>query len=86
MPVKLNKTTYTFAQELIKEGRFVYDERDAWSEHQPSTQDENAFIKTHGSQEYAKSFLAVDDDVDANSKRHYKFPYATSQKDTVAEC
>jgi hypothetical protein len=33
---------------LIKDGQFVLDERDDWSEHQPSTEQENRFIQEHG--------------------------------------
>jgi hypothetical protein len=36
----------------------VFDERDDWSEHQPSAEDENRFIEEHGWREYAKWFSA----------------------------
>ena len=36
MEVKLNKSAFFCAQELIHAGKVVLDERDAWSEHQPS--------------------------------------------------
>jgi hypothetical protein len=42
MPVRLNKGPFEFAKDLIREGRAVLDERDAWSEHQPSAEKENA--------------------------------------------
>jgi hypothetical protein len=42
MPVRLNKGAFEFAKDLIGEGRVVLDERDAWSEHQPSAEKENA--------------------------------------------
>ena len=48
MPVKLNKSGFEHAKKLIQEGQFVWDERDAWSEHQPSTEKENEFIRLHG--------------------------------------
>jgi hypothetical protein len=41
MAVKLNKTAFHHAQELVHEGKVVLDDRDAWSEHQPSAQEEN---------------------------------------------
>jgi len=41
MAVTLNRRAYEYAKELINQGKFVFDERDAWSEHQPSTQEEN---------------------------------------------
>src|SRR5258707_1235617 len=40
--VKLNKVAFAYAKELANEGKLVWDERDAWSEHQPSAQQENA--------------------------------------------
>jgi hypothetical protein len=40
MTVTLNQRAYERAKELIDEARFVFDERDAWSEHQPSAMEE----------------------------------------------
>jgi hypothetical protein len=54
MAVTLNRRAYEQAKELIDEGRFVFDERDAWSEHRPSAQEENEFIRIHGFAEYGK--------------------------------
>jgi hypothetical protein len=75
MAVKLNRTAYAYAQELIREGKVVADDRDAWSEHQPSTAEENEFIRAHGFPEYARWHLGLEDDEPAESKRRYKFPY-----------
>lgn len=75
MAVTLNRTGYNYAQELVKQGKVKYDERDAWSEDQPSTQKENEFISTHGIREYAKWHLGIDEDEAENAKRRYKFPY-----------
>ena len=47
MAVKLNRTAFDFAKELIVAGRFVFDEREAWSEHRPSAQTENEFLAAH---------------------------------------
>ena len=33
MTVKLNGRAYEYARRLISEGKFVFDGRDAWSEH-----------------------------------------------------
>src|SRR5712671_4451891 len=60
--VKLRRTSYEFAQQLVRAGRYVFDERDAWSEHQPSTRAENEFIAAHGLAEYANWHLGVDDE------------------------
>ena len=75
MAVKLYKPGFDYAKELVNEGRVVFDDRDAWSEDQPSTQQQNEFIRQHGTNEFAKWHLAVDDDQDETSKRRYKFPY-----------
>jgi hypothetical protein len=73
--VKLNKRGFEHAKELIKDGHLVVDERDAWSEHQPSAQQENAFIEEHGYGEFGKWHLGIDDEKRENTKGRYKFPY-----------
>jgi hypothetical protein len=75
MAVKLNRSGFEHAKELIDGGRFVFDERDAWSEHQPSAQQENDYIAQHGMAEYAKWHLGVDEDKHAHTKGRYEFPY-----------
>src|ERR1700687_1980359 len=73
--VPLNPRAYKHAKELISEGKFVYDERDAWSEHQPSAQEENEFIRRHGFAEYGKWYLGINDEKPEDTKGHYDFPY-----------
>jgi hypothetical protein len=73
--VKLNKKGYDNARKLIKQGHFVKDERDAWSEHSPSAQKQNEFIERHGYKEYEKWFLEIDDGKKEGTKGRYKFPY-----------
>jgi hypothetical protein len=75
MAVKLSRTAYQHAQDLIRGGHVVRDERDDWSEHQPRAADENRFIAEHGIAEYARWHLGVDDAKPADRKAHYKFPY-----------
>jgi hypothetical protein len=75
MAVKLNKGAFDHAKKLIQEGHVVLDERDAWSEHQPSTEKENEFIRQHGLNEYGKWFLGIDGEEPGENKRRYKFPY-----------
>ena len=53
MAVKLNRRAFEHGKELIIRGTFAFDERDAWSEHQPSAREENDFIERHGFAEYA---------------------------------
>jgi hypothetical protein len=73
--VKLNRRGYEHAQGLVRDGRAVLDERDDWSEHQPSTAQENAFIAEHGIGEYGKWHLGIDEEQDPDNKGKYKFPY-----------
>jgi hypothetical protein len=80
MTVKLNETAFGHAKTLIDEGAVVTDERDDWSEHQPSTADENRFIEKHGMREYAKWHLGVDDEEGEDNKGRYKFPYGDFKK------
>ena len=76
----LNKHSFAFAQELIKKGKAVLDQRDDWSEHQPSTRQENEFIEAHGWDEYANWHLGVDDEASEHTKARYKFPFGDFEK------
>jgi hypothetical protein len=75
MTVKLNGRGYEHAKRLIEKGKFIDDEREAWSDHHPSTQTENDFIEKNGFSEYSKWFLGVNDEYGEESSRHYEFPY-----------
>ena len=75
MAIIVNNRAYDYAQRLIKDGRFVADDRDAWSEHQPSAQQENEYIQRHGMDEYQNWYLGVDDEESEGTKARYKFPY-----------
>jgi hypothetical protein len=75
MAVKLNETAFEYARQLVTGGKVVADERDAWSEHQPSAQQENEFIQKHGFGAYTRWHLGTDDSEPADRKAHYKFPY-----------
>jgi len=80
MPVKLNQSAFKHAQSLVRRQKFVADERDAWSEHQPSTRDENEFIRAHGFGEFAQWHLGIDTAHDEETKQRYKFPYGDFKK------
>jgi hypothetical protein len=80
MSVKLNKTAYRHAEEFVSEGKVVLDDRDAWSEHQPSAEAENEFILLHGFDEYGKWHLGIDDEENEQTKGRYKFPYGDFKK------
>jgi hypothetical protein len=80
MTVTMNQKAFDHARELIASGQYVIDDRDSWSEHQPSARQENAFIEQHGMSEYAKWHLGVDDQQDPDRKERYKFPYGDFEK------
>ena len=80
MTVRLNNHAYEHAKRLINDGKFVYDQRDAWSEHQPSAREENEFIEQHGFFEYGEWYLAINDEYREDTKRHYEFPYGDFEK------
>src|SRR4029453_18298419 len=67
-------------QNLVREGHYVLDDREDWSEHQPSTQDENKFIVEHGWGEYSLWHLGIDDEEDVDTKARYRFPYGDFKK------
>ncbi|HEY0318074.1 MAG TPA: hypothetical protein VGC49_07255 [Solirubrobacterales bacterium] len=75
MAVKLSKRSYEYAEQLVREGKVVLDERDDWSEHQPSAKEENEFIEAHGMNEFAKWHLGIDDSANPDTKGAYKYPY-----------
>lgn len=75
MAIRLNATALAHAKTLIEHRRFVKDERDAWSEDQPSTQQENEFIEKHGLEEYGRWHLGINDEKHKNTKGYYEFPY-----------
>jgi hypothetical protein len=75
MAVKLNKIAFDHAKKLVNKGHVELDDRDAWSEHRSSAEEENEFIRAHGFGEYAKWHLGIDDDEDEYAKGRYKFPY-----------
>ena len=75
MTTTLNEHSYEFAQTQVKNGNVVLDRRDDWSEHQPSTRQENDFIEARGWDEYANWHLGIDDEASEHTKARYKFPY-----------
>jgi hypothetical protein len=78
--VKLNQAALDHAEALVHEGKFVDDERDDWSEHQPSAADENDFVEKNGWAAYGLWHLGVDDDETPDTKAYYKFPYGDFKK------
>jgi hypothetical protein len=80
MAMKLHEAGARHARQLVAAGKAVFDERDAWSEHQPSAAQENEFIRRHGMAEYGLWHLGVDDEKRADTKGHYGFPYGDFER------
>jgi hypothetical protein len=80
MAARLNERGYEHARRLIEQGRVVLDDRDEWSEHRPSAQQENGYIDEHGFGEYGRWYLGLDYEANGNTKSHYKFPYGDFEK------
>ena len=73
MPVQLNPAGRDHARRLVDASHYVKDSD--WSEAQPSPDDENDFLESHGWDEFSKWHLAVDTDEAEGTKGHYKFPF-----------
>jgi hypothetical protein len=80
MAVRLRETSFEYAKALIEAGHAVVDDRDDWSEHQPTAEVENRFIEEHGFREYAKWHLGIDDEAGEETKGRYKFPYGDFER------
>jgi hypothetical protein len=80
MAVILNKNAVEHAQRLVEQEKYVFDDKDKWSEHQPSAKEENVYVEKHGFKEYSKWYLGVDTDEKEDTKGRYKFPYGDFAK------
>ncbi len=80
MVVRLNKQALSLARGLLREGKVERDERDDWSEHAPSTDEENAFIDEHGMAEFARWHLGEDTEESEGTKGRCKFPFGDFRK------
>ena len=75
MATKLNKRAFEHAKNLISNGKCVRDEKDNWSEHQPSTEKENKFIKENGFSEYGKWFLGIEEEQEDKEEEEDNLSY-----------
>lgn len=75
MAIELNEPALRHARSLVREGKVVRDERDAWSEAAPSADEENSFIEKNGWTEYSHWHLGIDKDEDSETKGAYSFPF-----------
>jgi hypothetical protein len=80
MAIELNQPAVRHARSLVHDGDVVRDERDAWSEAQPTPDEENAFIEKNGWTEYSHWHLGKDPDANPETKEAYSFPYGDFRK------
>ena len=80
MTVRLNTGALSHAKGLLRRNEITHDERDDWSEHAPSTDQNNAFIDKHGMAEYAKWHLGEDTEKTEGTRGRYLFPYGDFHK------
>ena len=75
MKVVLNEAAFEHAKRLIRRGRYVADDRDAWTAHRPPIEVENAFLVELGWEKYAIWCLGVDREEHHDVKQKYLFLY-----------
>lgn len=80
MSVKLNKQAVKHARRLIKNGKVVHDERDAWSEDALPARAETEWLKKHDWDAFAEWHLGVDPKASPETKGRYSFPMGDYQK------
>ena len=86
MAVTLNRRAFDHAKELINEGRIVLDERDAWSEHRPTAEQENEFIRLRGFAEYGRWYFGINDENPSRPRDTTNFPMEISAGSIAAAC
>src|SRR4051794_24822962 len=80
MSVKLNKQAVKHARQLIKAGKVVRDERDAWSEDALPAKKESEGLKKHDWSEYSDWHLGVNTEASDETKGRFEFPYGDYKK------
>ena len=71
----VNLTALQFAQQLIKDGRVILDQKGNWTHDHPSTTRNNEFTRAQGLEEYGKWHLGIDSRHQSGSKAHCRFPF-----------
>lgn len=80
MATKLNRDALKHAEKLIDAGDVVRDERDDWSEHAPSADDENRMIERDGWDAFESWHLGIDRQENEETKGRYSFPFGDFRK------
>lgn len=80
MAIELNEPALRHARALVRDGKVVRDDRDAWSEAAPTADEENSFIERNGWTEYSHWHLGIDRSEDRETKGAYSFPIGDFRK------
>ena len=74
----LNPVAVARARRLIDSRQYVLDSD--WGEQQPTTEDENRFLRTHSWDEFAQWHLGLTEDATDETKGRYAFVYGDLQR------
>ena len=74
----VNDRAFDFARDLIERRRYVL--RSDWGERQPSTADQNRFLKTHDWDEYGAWHLGLTEGPGDETKARYAFVFGDFQR------
>ncbi|GAA3698187.1 hypothetical protein GCM10023081_38960 [Arthrobacter ginkgonis] len=80
MAIELNRPALEHARALVRDGSVVRDERDDWSEANPTAEEENAFIEKEGWTEYSHWHMGIDKTENRETKQAYSFPFGDFRK------
>ena len=69
----VNKAAVDHAREMIDKHQYVLDSD--WGESQPGADDQNAYLETHGWDEYAEWHLGLTEGASDETKARYAFVY-----------
>ncbi len=76
MAIKLNKSAYEHAVEIIKNGLEVEpDTNRSWEEEKATDDEEIRYLNTHTLNEYGLWFLGVDTDADPEDRSKFVYPF-----------
>lgn len=76
--MKLNKTAFEYAKELIKQGKITVE--DKWDG--VDTEKENQYIEKEGWDSYKKWYLGINEDANEETKARYSYPF-TNDFETI---
>ncbi len=80
MSIDANREAVEYARQLIEDGKFVNDKHGEWTEINPDTEAQNAYIHEHGMEGFGKWHLGIKVGGSYGEKGTYSFPYGDFEK------